>query len=378
MGWRDWLFPRHDREALTLAQVLADDATRSRAGIVVNTDNALRLSAVWGCVRLLADCVSTLPLHAFRDGSREPLDPPPTLLARPSADLEEMPEWLWAGLASALLRGNAFGLIVARAGASQRPTQVELLHPDRVSVATMPDRSTQWRLDGRRIDKTDLWHLRGYPFPGNPLGLSPIGYAAQSIGLGLAAEQFGAEFFGDNATPSGVLTSDQRLTRELAAEASETWHIAHKGKRKTAVMGSGVKWQAVSVAPEESQFLESQKFTVAQICRVFGVPPEMVASEAGGSLTYANVEQRDLSLLKYAVAPWLTRFERKLTRAMPRGTFVKFNAAALLRTDLKSRYESYAIGLEQGFLTLAEVRELEDREPLPAGAPRTAPLEAVA
>jgi len=375
MGWRDWLIPRHDREALTLEQLLAGSGPGTRAGIVVNTDNALRLSAVWACVRLLADCVSTLPLHAFRDGSREPLDPPPTLLARPSADLEEMPEWLWAGLASALLRGNAFGLIVARAGASQRPAQVELLHPDRVSVATMADRSTQWRLDGRRIDKTDLWHLRGYPFPGNPLGLSPIGYAAEAIGVGLAAQQYGAGFFGDNATPAGVLTSDQRLTRQQASETSEMWRAAHKGKRKTAVFGSGIKFQAISIAPEESQFLESQKFTVTQVCRVFGVPPEMVASEAGGSLTYANVEQRDLSLLKYAVAPWLTRFERKLTRAMPRGTFCKFNAAALLRTDLKSRYESYAIGLDKGFLTLDEVRELEDREPLPA-SPR--PLEVVA
>jgi HK97 family phage portal protein len=377
MGWRDWI-PRHDREALTLAHVLAADVTRSRAGIVVNTDNALRLSAVWGCVRLLADCVSTLPLHAFRDGSREPLDPPPTLLARPSADLEELPEWLWAGLASALLRGNAFGLIVARAGASQRPAQVELLHPDRVSVATMPDRSTQWRLDGRRIDKTDLWHLRGYPFPGSPLGLSPIGYAAEAIGVGLAAQQYGAGFFGDDATPAGILTSDQIITREQATTLHEMWKSTRGGKKGTAVLGNGAKFQQISIAPEESQFLESQKFTVTQICRVFGVPPEMVASEAGGSLTYANVEQRDISLLKYAVAPWLTRFERKLTRAMPRGTFVKFNAAALLRTDLKSRYESYAIGLDKGFLTLDEVRQLEDREPLPAGAARPTPLEVVA
>jgi HK97 family phage portal protein len=373
-----WPFRRRteDREQLTLEQLLAESSPVTRSGITVTTDNALKLSAVWACIRLLCDVVSTLPLHAFKAGSRRPLDPAPALLARPSADLEELPEWLWAGLASTLLRGNAFGLIAARAGAALRPTQIELLDPDRVAAAVMPDRSVEWRLDGRRIDRADLWHLKGYPFPGRPLGLSPIGYAAETIGLGLAVGQYGAAWFGDDSTPAGVLTSDQALSGPVAKQYHDNWKQARSGRKGTAVLGGGLKFQAISVAPEESQFIETQKFTVAQIARIYGVPPEMIASEAGGSLTYANVEQRDLSLLKYAVAPWLTRFEAKLTRVMPRGTFVKFNAAALLRTDLKSRYESYAIGLDKGFLTIEEVRELEDREPLPADARR--PLEVVA
>jgi HK97 family phage portal protein len=374
MGWRDWLAsftPRHDRAALTLSQLLAEDAEdRRTAGEVVNADSALRLSAVWGCVRLLCDVVSTLPLHAFRAGSREPLDPPPVLLNRPSADLEEMPEWLWAGLASALLRGDTFGLIVARAGASMRPAQIELLHPDRIGVKILADRSTEWRLDGRRIEYDDLWHLRGYPFPGNPLGLSPIAYAAGSIGLGLAAQKYGGQYFADAATPSGILVSDQFLTDEQAGAAHERWMAMRRNRRDIAVLGGGTKFQPISIAPEESQFLETQKFTVAQICRIFAVPPEMVASESGASLTYANVEQRDLSLLKYAAAPWLTRFERKLTRAMPRGTYVKFNAAGLLRTDTLSRYQAYELGLKNGFMTVEQIRELEDWEPIPAGTAR--------
>jgi HK97 family phage portal protein len=118
------------------------------------------------------------------------------------------------------------------------------------------------------------------------------------------------------------------------------------------------------------QFLNTQRLTVQQICRIYGVPPEMIAADSGNSLTYANVEQRHLSLLKYAVGPWLVHLETALTDLVPRGAYVKFNAGGLLCTDLTTRYESYEIALRAGFLTVAEVRELEDREPLPAATAR--------
>jgi HK97 family phage portal protein len=180
--------------------------------------------------------------------------------------------------------------------------------------------------------------------------------------------------------PSGLLTADQRLTREQAEELAETWHAKfgsrRAAERRTAVLGSGTTWQAVSVAPEESQFLDTLRFNVAQVCRIYGVPPEMIAAASGDSLTYANVEQRSLDFLTYAIGPWLTRLETALTDLVARGTFVKFNSGALLRTALKDRYESYEIGLRAGFLTVDEVRQLEDREPLPAAAPPR--IEAVA
>jgi HK97 family phage portal protein len=304
----------------------------------------------------------------FAKGTRREVDPP-RVLVTPAAGTD-LPDWLWQHMASYLLRGNVTGLIVDRAGLG-RPSQIELVSPDRLMPQVdQNDRTVTWRLDGQEIDRDEVWHRRAYPVPGEVLGLSPIAHAAQSIGLGLGAEAFGAKFFGDNATPSGLLTSDQRLTRGQAQELSEAWRIAHKGRRKTAVLGSGTKWQAVSVAPEESQFLDTLRFNVQQIARVFGVPPELIAAESGNSQTYANIESRDLSLLKYAVGPWLGRLERAMTTLVTRGQYVKFNAAGLLRTDLKTRYESYAIGLDKGFLTLDEVRDLEDREPLPAGTAR--------
>jgi HK97 family phage portal protein len=274
---------------------------------------------------------------------------------------------------SLLLRGNFYGLVVARS-AAERPTQIEPLNPDRVTVTVEPDRRTvTYRLDGQQIDREDLHHVRAYRMPGSVVGASPIRYHAETIGLGLAAQAFGAKFFGDNATPAGVLTSDQALNQSQASDLAERWKATRSGRRGTAVLGAGTKFQPISVNPEESQFLESQRFTVQQVARVFRVPPELIGADSGSAMTYSNIESRDLTLLKYAVNPWLVKLERTMTSLLPRGTYCKFNRGQLLEADLLTRYQSYEIGLRAGFLTLPEVRELEDREPLPAtpapGAP---------
>ena len=338
-------FKRQDRALFNVGDAWPGPA--SVAGVRVNTDSAQRLSAVWACVRLLADVISTMPVDAYRQGSREPIDPRPSILVTPAASTP-MHDWLAQVVRSLLLAGNAWGLVTDRAGAGLRPSRIELLDPARVTVQVDRNVEVIYRLDGLEIDRDELWHLRAYPVAGQVLGLSPIAYAMQSIGLGLAAEQFGAKFFRDGATPSGVLTSDQRLNREQAQELSTAWHIAHQDKRKTAVIGSGTKWQAVSVAPEESQFLDTLQFNVTQVCRIYGVPPEMIAAASGDSSTYANVEQRSLDFLTYTIGPWLARIETALTDLVARGSYVKFNTGALLRTDLKSRYESYEIALRSG------------------------------
>jgi HK97 family phage portal protein len=311
--------------------------------------------------------------------TRRPIEVP--FLESPSADLEDLNDWLWAALASALTQGYATGLIVDRSGASLRPSQIELLAPQRVSAQVVPSRDMQsrrvvWRLDGQEIDKRELWHLAAYPAIERPLGLSPIGLAREAIGLGLAAQKYGASFFGEGGgPPTGYLATEQNLAEtasigdeEHAEVILRQWTKRHSGRRNIGLLDAGIKFVPLFLPPEESQFIETQKFSVAQVCRIFGVPPEMVAAEAGQSLTYANVEQRDLSLLKYAVSPWLVKFERKLSKLVPPGVAIKFNAASLLRTDLKTRYDAYRLALgddkHEPWLTVDEVRELEDREPI--------------
>jgi HK97 family phage portal protein len=344
---------------------------------VVTADTAGRLSAVWRCLVLLCDVISTLPIDVYRAGSRVPVDPSPQLFTRPAADMP-FDEWVWIFLWEALTSPAAWGLIVDRSGPGLRPSQIEPLCRGRVTAATSrnSDRAaTVYRLDGREVDPADLFRFRLYPAAGSVVGLDPVAYAAEAIGAGLAAQRFGAEFFADSAIPSGILTTDSSLSAENADAMHDRWQAKRQGRRDTAVLGNGLKFQAITVSPEESQNLETRKFSIQEACRYFGVPPEMIGSEAGGSLTYANVEQRDLDFLKYGVGPKMRRLESALNGLLPRGQYVKFNTGALLRTDLKTRYESYALALAEPrpWLTVDEVRELEDREPIdqPATTPAT-------
>jgi HK97 family phage portal protein len=359
-----WPFKkRQDRALFNVGNAWPGPASAS--GVRVTPDTAMRSAAVWSCVRLLADVVSELPVHVYDSDKRE-VDPPRALVT-PAAGTD-LQDWLWQHMVSYLLRGNVMGIIADRVTVT-RPSQIELVNPDRVTVQTAPD-GTIWRLDGQEIDRADLWHRRAYPMPGEALGLSQIAYFANTIGLGLAAEQYGSKFFRDNAIPTGVLTTDTPLTSESAAELLSRWEAANRDRRKTAVLGSDLKFQAISINPEESQFLDSIRLNVQQIARIFSVPPELIGADSGNAMTYANIESRDLSFLKYSLQPWLGRLERAMNTLVPRGQYVKFNAAALLRTDTLNRYQAHAIALENGFLTLNEVRELEDRPPLAAAAGR--------
>ena len=378
MSWFDrWVWRRtEDRQQLTLEQLLAEESRPTAAGEPVTVDSALRLSTVWGCVRLLADSVSTLPLQVYRGDDRDPIPTPP-LLTRPSGDFPELADWLWAIMASLLLRGNAWGVITDRRGAGLLPSQVDLVHPDRVTVTT-EDGLRVVRVNGQRQSPADLFHVKAYPFPGSMLGLSPIAYARESIGLGLAAEKYGAQFFSDAAIPSGVLTSDQRIGQEKADQLKARWKERHKGKRDIAVLGDGAKFQAISIAPDEAQFIATQKFSVATICRWYGVPPEMMAGETAGHEAYTSPEMRGTDFLTFTLRPWLYRVERAVSGLLPSTQRAKFNAGGFVRATLLDRYTAHKLGIEAGWLQRSEVRELEDRPPIPGIDDQEPPERAVA
>jgi HK97 family phage portal protein len=359
MPWQ-WPWTRHDRD---LWQVGDLPVSSTYAAVPVSPSTAMQHSAVWACVNLIAGSISTLPLAAYRRGDRDPLPDLPPILRTPSAGWT-LPDFLYATLQSLLLRGNAYGLIVDRAGAGLLPSQVELLAPERVGV-TVPNGAVEYRVDGQEVEPSSLWHVRAFTAPGQVDGLSPIAYARQAIGLGLGAERFAARFFGDGALPQGILSTDQRIDPKRAEELKGRWKVAHGGKRDIAVLGEGARFQAVSVTPEESQFLETTRANVATIARYYGVQPELIGGESGGSLTYANVEQRALDFLQFGLAPWLVRMETAISGLLSSTTTVKFNAGALVRTDLLTRYQAHESAIRAGWKLRSEVRELED---LPPGA----------
>ena len=370
---------RHERADLTLGELLREEIPNTRAGVTVTAASAQALPAVYACVRTIAEAAMMLPIHAYRDGTREPIRPAPRVLEQPAAGWT-FGEWVHAVLRSALTAGNQWGAIVDRDGPGLRPSQVELLADGRVVVTVERDARrggtrTVYRLDGREVDRDDLWHFRGHTAAGSLLGLSPVGHARETIGQGLGAARFGADFFGGDAVPLGVLEDDGTNRAALGTPAqvvttSTLWSTKRAGKRTTAVLPPGLKWRPVTVPPEDAQFLETQRWTAQEVCSVFGVPPEEIGQSSGNSMTYANIETRGIALLRYGVDPWLVRLERAITRDfLPRGQYAKFTRAGLLRTDTLTRLQAYEIGLRTGVYTLPEVRDWEDLEPLPAAPP---------
>lgn len=337
-------------------------AAGAAGGGRVSVDQALQASAVWACVRLLSDSVSMMPIEAFTldaAGVRRPVDLPP-LFQNPSDDAGGMPDWVYMLMVSLLLRGNAYGHIVAR-GADSYPTQIEWWHPDKVTLHK-PDGKWVCTVGGTDFGTVDVFHVRGYPMPGSRVGLAPISYAASQIQTDGYVQKFASGFFRDGAHPSSILTSDLDLNQEQALTAKQRFQAAVKG-REPALLSGGMKYQAIQVSPNESQFLETQKYGVAAICRFFGVPPEMVAAEAGNSMTYANVEQRSIDFLTYSVQPWLHRIETALGTLLPGKRHVRFDTSVLLRTDLMTRMKATAIGIASHQLLPDEARALSNLPP---------------
>jgi HK97 family phage portal protein len=359
MPWQ-WPWTRHDRALWNVGDM---PVSSTYAAVPVTPSTAMQHSAVWACVNLIAGAISTLPLAAYRVGDRDPLPVLPPILRQPSAGWA-LPDFLYAALQSLLVRGNTYGLIVDRAGAGLLPAQVELLAPERVGV-TVPNGAVEYRVDGQEVDPASIWHVRAFTTPGQVDGLSPIGHARQAIGLRLAAEKYASRFFGESAIPSGLLTTDQRISTENARDLKERWRASHGGHRDIAVLGDGARFQAITIPPEQAQFLETTRANVATIARYFGVQPELIGAESGGSLTYANVEQRALDFLTFGLRPWLVRLEVALSALLSSTTTVKFNAAALVRTDLLTRYQAHESAIRAGWKLRSEVRDLEDLPPIP-------------
>lgn len=341
---------------------------RTRAGVLVDAESAMRHSAWWACVNLLANIVAMLPVDEFRDGPDGRVEVPSDPLLREPSYVVSASRWRRQVMVSWLTRGNVFGWVLDATDGT-RPTKIEILDPS-VVTAHRPDRSgpVRWRVMGEPVD---LWpvgrflHRPALTVPGSEIGLSPISYAAQAIGLGLAAEEFGAQWFGEGGHPSAVLQTEQRLDdpRRGAVDAAAIKARFLEATRGggPAVLGAGLEYKAIQIAPNESQFLETIKANVTTVARFFNLPPELIGGDVSGSNTYANREQRALDLLTYAVQPWVTLFEEFLTDLVARPRYVKLNTDALVRPDLMTRYRAHEIGIRNGWLSRNEVRALEDR-----------------
>lgn len=334
----------------------------------VSVQRALTHAATAACIDVLASSVSSLPLDGVRyqGVARVPVEPPPSLLAVPSATVE-LDVWLYQLIDSMCTDGNAFGLVVA----TQRgwPSQVELLDPTKVRSREVVDGVRQAVVDEtpmRVFPYGDLVHIPGKLVrAGSPFAESPLARASETIASALSARTFGYRFFVDGAHPSSIIYADNPDLDETQAEVIKQKFLnSVRGTREPAVFGAGLKHEQVSVNPNESQFIDLMRWAVEEACRFYRVPPNMVfAAVSGQNVTYANVSQADLHYLKHSLDTYLVRIERALTALMPRPQVARFNRNALLRADAETRNKVYDIRLRNETLSINEVRAAEDELP---------------
>lgn len=349
---------------------------RTWAGKSVTERTAMQTTAVYACVRIISETVASLPLHVYEytDSGKERVFTHPLYcllhdIPNPEMNSFVMREVMMSHL---LLWGNSYSQIV-RNGKGEVLALYPLM-PEKMRVDRGADGKLYYTYNTDKqgtfiFRKDEVLHIVGLGFDGL-IGHSPIAMAKNAIGLSIAAEEYGSSFFSNSGTPSGVLEHPGVLKEP--EKVRDAWNDAYGGSRnahKVAVLEEGMKFNPISINPQEAQFLETRKFQVNEICRIFRVPPHMIADLEKSS--FNNIEQQSLDFVTNTIRPWLVRieqtmFQQLLTEDEQQKYFVKFNVDGLLRGDFKSRMSGYAIGRQNGWYSANDIRELEDMNKIPA------------
>lgn len=328
---------------------------------------SLQSVAVRSSIDLICSLVSELPLDVFRGtGSDRQSVSTPANLQDPGGDDTGLEDWLYRLLQSWLARGNAYGIPVRDRLGYLRG--VDLVDPDTVGVTLDADTAVpSWTVNGRPAP--GLLHRRVNPMAGVLLGFSPVEAHAVTILTSIAAGRFGSSWFAEGTHPQSLLVNtESTIDAQQAREVLARWRAMKSGTREPAVLGKGWEFRALSITPEESQFLATQGFSEAQCCRIFGPAiAETLGYESGGSMTYANVQDRRSDLLVFSLNRWARRAERLLSSMLPAPQYVKLNRDALLESTTLARYEAHGKALDGRWKTINEVRRDEDMPPVEWG-----------
>ena len=353
-------------------------------GKSVTERSAMQMTAVYACVRILSEAIAGLPLHLYRytsEGSKEKAIDHPLYLLLHDEPNPEMSAFVFREtlMTHLLLWGNAYAQII-RNGKGEVVALYPLM-PNKMDV----DRDQNGHLYYNYLHSSeeadtmkgstvilspqDVLHIPGLGFDGL-VGYSPIAMAKNAIGLAMATEEYGAKFFANGAAPSGVL--EHPGTIKDPTRVREAWQTQFGGSSnsgKIAVLEEGMKYTPISISPEQAQFLETRKFQINEIARIFRVPPHMLADLEKSS--FSNIEQQSLEFVKYTLDPWVMRWEQSLARTLftddeKKEYFFKFNVDGLLRGDYASRMSGYATARQNGWMSANDIRELENLDRIPA------------
>lgn len=387
MGLFDRFFSRKSAGSV-IAEVLR--GTQTASGAHVNVDSAMRVAAVYACVRVISETIGSLPLHVYQrrnTGGKTIYREHPLyklLHSQPNSwqtsfEFREMMQ------AHFELRGNAY----AYKSMDQRGNVLELLplHPDRVEVKQLRDMSLEYHVQlGEGAERVVLrqdqvFHLRGLSSNGYT-GRSTLADAREIIGVAIATQEFAGRFYKNDATPSVVLQHPGKLSKEVADRIRDSWNTAFAGSgnaRKTAVLEEGMQIERLTLSAEDAQFLETRKFQRSEIAGLFRVPAHLIGDLERA--TFSNIEAQQIDFVMHCIRPRLVRWEQALMRdlfAKPELYFPEHNVEGLLRGDAKSRFDAYAIGRNWGWLSVNEIRERENLNPIPEGDVYLQPLNMVA
>lgn len=330
---------------------------------VVTNDTAMRHSAVWACLRLRGNLISTMPLDVYRkvEGLHVEVPKPPVLL-NPGGERVGMVEWLYSSQVDLDRAGNGVGLITARDGLGL-PARVELVPISDVVVRVRKGELT-YRIAGTTYEPHEVWHEKQYTVPGLPVGLSPVAYAAWSIGEYLSAQQFALDWFGRGAVPSGHLKNTAKTLSPRQATETKQRFRATVQSGDVFVTGNDWDYDMIQAEHAGAEWLESKKFGLADVARFFDCPADLIdAAVSGSSITYANIGQRNLQFLIMSLGPAVTRRELALSTLTSRPRFVKLNTDALLRMDPATQAQVLATLINSRQLAPSEARALKDRPP---------------
>lgn len=355
----------------------------STAGKNVNERSAMQMTAVYSCVRILSEAVAGLPLHLYQyteNGSKEKAIKHPLYFLLHDEPNPEMTSFVFREtlMTHLLLWGNAYAQII-RNGKGEVVALYPLM-PNRMTVDRDANGQLYYQYNTSRDDAptmngsivnlkpSDVLHIPGLGFDGL-VGYSPIAMAKNAIGLAIATEEYGAKFFSNGATPGGILEYPGTVKNPDAIR--ESWNKGFAGSansNKVAILEEGMKYTPISISPNEAQFLETRKFQINEIARIFRVPPHMVGDLEKSS--FSNIEQQSLEFVKYTLEPWLIRWEQSMARALISQKdkavyFIKFNVDGLLRGDYQSRMSGYATARQNGWMSANDIRELENLDRIP-------------
>lgn len=353
------------------------------SGKVVTERSAMQMTAVYSCVRILAEAIAGLPIHLYRyrkDGGKEKAIDHPLYLLLHDEPNPEMSSFVFREtlMTHLLLWGNAYAQVL-RNGRGEvialyplMPNKMTVDRDERGQLYYQYQRSTDeagGKTETVILRPSDVLHIPGLGFDGL-VGYSPIAMAKNAIGLAIATEEYGSKFFANGAAPSGVL--EHPGTIKDPQRVRESWMSQFGGSQnsgKIAVLEEGLKYTPISISPEQAQFLETRKFQINEIARIFRVPPHMLADLEKSS--FSNIEQQSLEFVKYTLDPWVIRWEQSIQRTLlssgeKKEYFVKFNVEGLLRGDYQSRMNGYATARQNGWMSANDIRELENLDRIPA------------